>query len=60
MHTPFPLDQVMIVNFFAGSLSDCFGRRRILLIFAAIHVIFSYLTTVANSYWFYLGVRYYN
>ena len=49
---------VVIVNFFAGSASDHLGRRRALLAFATVHLVASYLTTLASSYWFYVVVRY--
>ncbi len=47
----------MIFNMFAGTLSDRFGRRRILLLFSLVHVAASYLTAVASDYWFYVCVR---
>ena len=52
--------QVVIFNSLGGFLSDRFGRKRILLMMAAVHTLMSFLTALVGgkSYTYFVAIRY--
>jgi len=50
---------VVVFNGAGGILSDSIGRRKTILIFSAIHVLFSFLTSISQSYLMFVGVRFF-
>ena len=49
----------MIINTIGGMLSDSIGRRKTILIFSALHIFFSFLTSASQSYVMYLAARFF-
>ena len=43
----------------AGFLSDSIGRRKTILIFSLLHIIFSFLTSASQGYLMFVGVRFF-
>ncbi len=59
-HAPVPsslFSKVLIINLMSGFLSDRFGRRPVLLSYGLVHVLASYLTAFASTYWHFVVVR---
>ena len=48
-----------MINGLAGVLSDSIGRRNTILLFSGIHVLFSFLTSISQTYLMYIGVRFF-
>ena len=51
--------QVVVINGLGGVLSDSIGRRKTILLFSAIHVLFSFLTSISQTYLMFVGVRFF-
>jgi OCT family organic cation transporter-like MFS transporter 4/5 len=50
---------VVVFNGVGGILSDSIGRRKTILIFSLIHVLFSFLTSISQTYLMFVGVRFF-
>ena len=48
-----------MINGLGGVLSDSIGRRNTILLFSIIHVLFSFLTSISQTYLMYIGVRFF-
>ena len=50
---------MVIINTLGGILSDSIGRRKTVLLFAALHLLFSILTSASQTYLMFVGVRFF-
>ena len=59
LHVEIFVPQVAVIHALSGIFSDVMGRRTIILICSAIHVVCSFVTSASQSYSMYIGVRFF-